>query len=64
MVGPPSLSVIVPSPVASLRSAPDGLLRITVNCSSDSCSVSSVVGTEMVIVVCRTENVSVPVVLV
>ena len=60
MVGPPSLSKIVPSPVASLSVAPDGLLRVTLKCSSDSRSVSSVVGTEIVIIVCRAEKVSVP----
>ena len=64
VVGPPSLSVTVPSPVASASVAPDGLLRVTVNRSSDSCSLSSVVGTEIVSVLSPAVKVSVPVVLV
>ena len=60
MVGPPSLSVIVPSPVSSFSPAPEGLLRVTVKRSSDSCSLSSAVGTEMVCTVCPAVKVSVP----
>ena len=60
MVGPPSLSVMVPSPVSSFSLAIDGLLRVTLKRSSDSCSLSSTVGTEMVIIVAPAVNVSVP----
>ena len=55
-----SLSVMVPSPVSSLRLAPEGLLRLTVKRSSDSCSLSSSVVTEMVWAVSPGVNVSVP----
>ena len=48
-VGPPSLSVIVPSPMSSSSLAPDALLRVTVKRSSDSGSVSFQVTTEIVI---------------
>ena len=60
MVGPPSLSVMVPSPVSSFSPAPAGLLRVTVKRSSDSCSLSSAVGTGIVIIVCPAGKVSVP----
>ena len=51
---------MVPSPVSSFSTAPDGLLRVTLKLSSGSCSLSSTVGTEMVIIVSPTVNVSVP----
>ena len=51
---------MVPSPVSSFSLAPDGLLRVTLKRSSGSCSLSSMVGTEMVIIVSPTVNVSVP----
>ena len=57
-----SLSMIVPSPVSSFSLAPAGLLRVTVKRSSDSCSLSSTVGTEIVIIVCPAVKVSVPIV--
>ena len=54
------MSVIVPSPVSSTSLARDGLLRVTLKRSSDSCSLSSAVGTEMVIIVVPAVNVSGP----
>ena len=53
---------MVPSPVSSFSLAIDGLLRVrvTLKRSSDSCSLSSTVGTEMVIIVAPAVNVSVP----
>ena len=60
MVGPPSLSVMVPSPVSSFSTAPEGLLRLTMKRSSDSRSLSSRVGTPMVCTDCPAGKVSVP----
>ena len=54
--------MIVPSPVSSFSLAPAGLLKVTVKRSSDSCSLSSVVGTEIVIIVSPAIKVSVPIV--
>ena len=55
-----SLSVIVPTAVASSSPAPDGLLRTTVNPSRTSGMESSKVDTEIVWVVSPTAKVSVP----
>ena len=60
MVGPPSLSLIVPSPMSSFSMAPEGLLKVTMKRSSDSCSLSSSVVTEMVWTDCPGVKVSAP----
>ena len=55
-----SLSLIVPVAVASPRSAPEALLRVSVNVSSSSSTESSVVATLTVFEVSFAANVSVP----
>ena len=53
---------IVPVASASAMSAPDALLRVSVNVSPPSSTVSSVINTETVCVVSPGSNVSVPLV--
>ena len=60
----PSSSRMVPTPSASAIVAPVALLRVTVNVSSCSSSLSSITVTSMVAVLWPAENVSVPLVLV
>ena len=55
-----SLSMMVPSPVSSVKPAPEGSLSITVKRSSASCSPSSRDGTKMIRVVSPTGKVSLP----
>ena len=57
---PPSSSVMAPRPELSSRVAPSGLPSVTVKCSSDSCSSSSMVATEMVFVLSPGWKLSVP----
>ena len=55
---------IVPVPTASSRSAPEALLRVSVNVSPSSSTVSWVIGTDTVFVVSPAGKVSVPLVAV
>ena len=58
--GSASMFWIVPVASASAMSAPEALLRVSVNVSPPSSTVSSVTGTEIVFAVSPTRNVSVP----